>query len=139
MANFAVHIAAMLRVLHRTFEAGHIVAFFAFFCAANFIELQRAFLKRFLMANFPWCALAFLIEFSGTLLSKLFEALFLLLYATFLPLRGVAPFLVLSLAVGHLLHHAGGAVLCCALVLELIGTNLFIGRSALGSHHILPL
>merc|ERR1719447_1326467 len=44
MANFVVHIAALLRVLRGTFEAGHVVAFFAFFCAANFIELQRAFL-----------------------------------------------------------------------------------------------
>ena len=76
------------------------------------------------MANFPWCALAFLIELRGTLLGELFKALFLLLYATFLPLRGVALFLVLSLAVGHLLHRAGGAVLRRALVLELIGTNL---------------
>merc|ERR1719204_2370037 len=139
MANFAVHIAALLRVLHGTFEAGHVVAFFAFFCAANFIELQRTFLKRFLMANFPWCALAFLIELCGTLLGELFEALFLLLYTTFFPLRGVALLFVLSLAVGHLLHRAGGAVLGRALVLQLIGTNLFIGRSALRSHHILPL
>merc|ERR1719516_56822 len=129
----------MLRVLHRTLKAAHIVTFFAFFCTANFIELQRAFLKRFLMANFPLCALAFLIELRSTLLRKLFEALFLLLYATFLPLSGVALFFVLGLAVGHLLHRAGGAVLRRALVLELISTNLFIGRSALRSHHILPL
>ena len=81
-------------------------------------------MKRFLMANFPWCALAFLIELRGTLLSELLEALFLLLYATFLPLRGVALLFVLGLAVGHLLHRAGGAVLGRALVLELIGTNL---------------
>merc|ERR1719167_596172 len=139
MANFAVHIAALLRVLHRTFEAGHIVAFFAFFCAADFIELKRTFLKRFLMADFPWCALAFFKELGGTLLGELLKAFFLLLCATFLPLRGVALFFVLGLTVNHLLHLARGAVLRCALVLELIGTNLFIGRSALRSHHILPL
>merc|ERR1719494_869692 len=109
-------------------------------CALAFlIELQRALLKRFLMANFPWCALAFLIELRGTLLGELLEALFLLLYATFLPLRDVALLFVLSLAVSHLLHRAGGAVLRRALVLQLIGANLFIGRNALRSHHILPL
>merc|ERR1719187_2951570 len=62
MANFALHIAALLRELHGTFEAGHIVAFFAFLCAADFIELERALLKRFFMAYFPWCTLAPSIE-----------------------------------------------------------------------------
>merc|ERR1719282_360256 len=137
MANFALHIAALLRELHRTFKAGHIVAFFAFLCAADFVELKRAFLKRFLMADFPWCALAFFKEFGGTLLGELFIALFLLLCATFLPLRGLALFFVLCLAVGHLLHLTRGAVLRCALVLELVGTHLFVGRSTLWRHHVL--
>ena len=76
------------------------------------------------MANFPRCTLTLLIELRGALLSELFEALFLLLYPTFLPLCGVALFFVLNLAVGHLLHRARGAVLRRALFLELIGTNL---------------
>ena len=124
MANFALHIAALLRELHRTFEAGHIVAFFAFLCAADFVELKRAFLKRFLMADFPWTALAFFMEFSGTFLGELFIALFLLLCPTYFPLRGVALLFVLSLAVGHLLHRARGAVLRLALILKLVSTDL---------------
>ena len=100
------------------------MAFFAFLCAADFVELERAFLKRFLMANFPWTALAFFIEFSGTLLGELFIALFLLLCPAYFPLRGVALFFMFSLAVGHLLHRARGAVLRLALVLKLVGTNL---------------
>merc|ERR1719495_808047 len=139
MANFAFHIAALLRELHRTFEAGHIVTFFPFLCAADFVELERAFLKRFLMADFPWCTLAFFKELGGAFLGELLKAFFLLLCATFLPLRGVALFFMLSLAVGHLLHLARRAVLRCALVLELVGTHLFVGRSTLWRHHILPL
>merc|ERR1719220_1476374 len=125
MANFTLHIAALLSKLHRTFEAGHIVAFFAFLCDADFVELERAFLKRFLMADFPWCTLAFFKELGGTLLGKLLETFFLLLCATFLPLRGVALFFMLSLAVGHLLHRARGAVHSLALILKLVGTDLF--------------
>merc|ERR1719220_1393863 len=139
MANFTLHIAALLSKLHRTFEAGHIVAFFPFLCAADFVELERAFLKRFLMADFPWTALAFFMEFSGTLLGELFIALFLLLCPTYFPLRGVALFFMFSLAVGHLLHRARGAVLRLALILKLVGTNLFDRSCALRSHHILPL
>ena len=76
------------------------------------------------MANFPWCALAFFKELGGTLLSELFIALFLLLCPTYFPLRGVALFFMFSLAVGHLLHRARGAVLRLALILKLVGTNL---------------
>merc|ERR1719268_672283 len=115
------------------------MAFFTFLCAADFIELERAILERFFMADLPWCALAFFKELRGALLGELLEAFFLLLCATFFPLRGIALFFMLGLAVGHLLHLARGAVLRCALVLELIGTHLFISRSTLGRDHILPL
>ena len=54
------------------------------------------------MADFPWCALTFFKELGGTLLGELLKALFLLLCATFLPLRGLALLFVLGLAVGHL-------------------------------------
>ena len=102
------------------------MTFFAFLCAADFVELERAFLKRFLMADFPWCTLAFFKELCGALLGELLEAFFLLLCATFFPLRGFALFFVLGLAVGHLLHLTRGAVLRLALVLELVGTHLDI-------------
>merc|ERR1711962_1151644 len=138
MANFSHHIAALVRVLHRTFEAGHLVAFFAFLCATDFVELERTFLKRFLMADFPWTALAFFMELNGTLLGELFIAFFLLLCATYFPLRGVTLFFMFSLAVGHLLHRARGAVLRLALVLKLVGTNLFDRSCTLRRHHILP-
>merc|ERR1719370_298095 len=139
MTNFTLHITALFRVLHRTFEAGHIVAFFAFLCAADFVELERAFLKRFLMADLPWTALAFFMEFSGTFLGEFFITLFLLLCATYFPLRGVALFFMFSLAVGHLLHRARGAVLRLALILKLVSTDLFNRSCALRGHHILPL
>ena len=100
------------------------MAFFAFFCAADFVELERALLKRFLMADFPRTALAFFMVFSGTFLGELFIALFLLLCPTYLPLRGFALFFMLSLAVGHLLHRARGAVLRLALILKLVSTDL---------------
>ena len=48
MADFTLNIAAMLWGLHWTFKARHIVAFFAFFSAAAFVELKCALLKRFL-------------------------------------------------------------------------------------------
>ena len=80
------------------------------------------------MADFPWCALALFKELGGTLLGELLEAFFLLLCATFFPLRGLALFFVLGLAVGHLLHLARGAVLRCALVLQLVGTHLDISN-----------
>merc|ERR1719370_1220461 len=79
------------------------------------------------------------MEFSGTLLGELFITLFLLLCPTYLPLRGVALFFMLSLAVGHLLHRARGAVLRLALILKLVGTDLFDRSCALRRHHILPL
>ena len=76
------------------------------------------------MANFPRCALAFFKELGGTLLGELFIALFLLFCPAYFPLRGVALFFMFSLAVGHLLHRARGAVLRLALILKLVGTNL---------------
>ena len=100
------------------------MTFFTFLCAADFVELERAFLKRFLMADFPWTTLAFFMELSGTLLGELFITLFLLLCATYFPLRGVALFFMFSLAVGHLLHRARCTVLSLALILKLIGTDL---------------
>ena len=48
MADFTLNIAALLWELHWTFKARHIVAFFAFFSAAAFVELKCALLKRFL-------------------------------------------------------------------------------------------
>merc|ERR1719153_908463 len=79
------------------------------------------------------------MELSGTLLGELFMAFFLLLCATYFPLGGVALFFMFSLAVGHLLHRARGAVLSLALILKLVGTDLFNRSFALRRHHILPL
>merc|ERR1719150_2406954 len=79
------------------------------------------------------------MEFSGTLLSELFIALFLLFCPAYFPLRGVALFFMFSLAVGHLLHRARGAVLRLALILKLVSTDLFDRSCALRRHHILPL
>merc|ERR550534_1931735 len=79
------------------------------------------------------------MELSCTMLGELFIAFFLLLCATYCPLRGVALFFMFSLAVGHLLHRARGAVLRLALILKLVGTDLFDRSYALRRHHILPL
>ena len=48
MADFTLNITALLWELDWTFEARHIVAFFAFFSAAAFVELKCALLKKFL-------------------------------------------------------------------------------------------
>ena len=48
MADFTLNITALLWELDWTFKARHIVAFFAFFSAAAFVELKCALLKKFL-------------------------------------------------------------------------------------------